>query len=190
MSGPPNTAHQERADLLHYTASIVSLLTEERVLSEADQYGYKKDYVYRSIGQLAHHLACVGEEDKSHQLADTLLVAVDADQEGTLLTWSTMAENGVKVAEHRIRNSMGLIYGEDGSTVIPEGIDIHDGWTFMNLLSLYRFGDKSVAPYLWRCVEELDEQHLSIGAHFAVRIYDAGDESAYNLIKSAAERAC
>jgi len=84
---------------------------------------------------------------------------------------------------------MQLDRDNDGKTVVDGQLDIEDGRTFRRLFSLYKFGDNSLLPYLHQYVETIDDEATKHGVHSAVELYEAGDESAYDLIKTTAKKA-
>jgi hypothetical protein len=182
-------AYRERDDLNYYTQVDALLLTNDKVLSEARERDYKRAYIYQTIGCLAANFALIGEDRSAINLAERLLDEVGADENGILETWSTVADNGAKIADNRLREAMGLTLDEHGNTLLSKEVNMKDSKTFYRLLSLYKFGDKSIAPYLHQFIEGLGDVSTPSGVRLAVRVYEAGDESAYDLIKNTAERA-
>ena len=185
-----NPAICERDELDYYTQRVAILLVQDEVLSEANRYGYTQDYIYKTIGRLGCNLAQAGEEDAALHLVGKLMKDVKADEGAVLETWSSLAENGAKIADTKLRQAMGLKRDNDGNTVIDGQIDVKDVRTYFRLLSLYKLGDTSLGPYLHQHIENIEgEDAAQHGVRLAVKLYEAGDESAYNLIKTTAKRA-
>ena len=182
-------AISERAELDYYTQRNANLLVHDEVLSETSKYEHNKDYIYWSIGKMACNLVEVGEDEAAQHLVEELLQAVNADEDATLRTWSSVAENGSQIADTKLRQAMQLDRDNDGKTVVDGQLDIEDGRTFRRLFSLYKFGDNSLLPYLHQYVETIDDEATKHGVHSAVELYEAGDESAYDLIKTTAKKA-
>jgi len=181
-------ASRERADLATYIKRNTFLLTQPEILDEAKEY-YRQDTICYSIGELAHHLTQVGEDEAALRLVDRLLDAIDDYEDAPLQTWAGLAERGAKIADGKLRASMGLTYDEEGNTVMPPDVDIRASGLFTKLLALYQLGDKSLIPYLHQNIEGVDDAEAQYAVASAVKLYEAGDESAYELVKTTAERA-
>ena len=178
----------ERERLGTYTEDLARLLTRADTLQDSKEELFKQDYVYWSIGKLASNLAVVGADAAAIRLTQRLLDETGSDEDGRLSAWSSLAENGVKAADQHLRDAMGLTRDQNGDTVLGEHIDMQDGRTFYRLLALYEFGDPSVLSYLHEFIESRDETSMQHAARLAVKLYDAGDASAYELMLRSAGR--
>ena len=179
----------DREHLRDYTIEDAAMLTHPDVLAAANKYDHRKDYVYWTISHLACNLAQIGEESMASRLTDMLLERVDAGDDGELRTWTSLVEKKVAFAVPRLRDAMGLSVGEDGSTVLGDEVDIHDPRTAQRLMALYVMGDRSLLPLLHQYVEDTPDSDVQHCVRVAIKLFEEGDESAYELLMATAQRA-
>jgi hypothetical protein len=178
-------AYEERLNLTSYTERESFLLSHDAILAEANN-GIDEHKIYWSISELAANLVQVGEDDAALDLVEELLHKTRANEDGILRVWSSLAEKGAKIADSKLRDAMGLSYDEHGNTLLGDAVD---DINFFPLLSLYKLGDATLIPHLHRMIEDSEESNLVRSVRLAVRLYQTGDESAYQLIIDTAKKA-
>lgn len=143
--------------------------------------------LYYGIAQSANNLITIHEEDAGIRLAERLLDQVSASEDARSIVWGILADRGSLPAGEKLRTIMGIRSDEAGNTIPGDETDVYSPKAFWQVLSLYKLGDASLLPFLHQYVEDVALQN-SRSVLFATKMYEAGDDTAYDLVVATAKR--